>query len=85
MIGTHPDHRPALRKLLRTTLVTFNELLGALLVPPSHDPGAQQPPEFVEHIEWLRLNATNMIAAVNELRPVQVMMPFPLFSYYLQS
>lgn len=71
--GASPDHRPALRKLLRTTLVTFNELLGALLIPPSHDPGAQQPPEFVQHIEWLRLNATNMIAAVNELRPVQVM------------
>lgn len=67
-----PDHRPALRKLLRTILVTYDELLGALLVPPSHDPSNQQPPEYLQHLDWLRLNAINMIAAINELRPVQV-------------
>lgn len=66
------DHRPALRKLLRTILVTYNELLGALLIPPSHDTALQQSPEFIQHIDWLRLSVTNMIAAINELRPVQV-------------
>lgn len=59
-------------------MVTYNELLGALLIPPSHDPTVLQPPEFTQHLDWLRLNATNMIAAVNELRPVQVGQVLPL-------
>ncbi|KAF8307230.1 hypothetical protein DL93DRAFT_2088156 [Clavulina sp. PMI_390] len=73
-----PDHRPALHKLLRTILHSYNDLLGALLVPPTHDPSVlalleqhNQQPEWVQHVEWIRLNATNFIACVNELRPVQ--------------
>lgn len=67
------DHRPALQKLLRTVLATYLKLLDAITIPPSHNPLAPpQEPEYLQHLEWLRLNATNMAAAINELRPVQV-------------
>ncbi|KAF8341294.1 MED7 protein-domain-containing protein [Cantharellus anzutake] len=62
------DHREDLHKMLRTILVTYHRLVGALLIPPH--PVAQEP-EWVQHMEWIRIVTLNMVAAVNELRPVQ--------------
>ncbi len=59
--------------MLHTILVTYHTLLGTLLVPPPPlVQGVAQEPEWVQHLAWIRVVALNMIAAINELRPVQV-------------
>lgn len=64
------DHRPALQKLLQTLLRTYHSMLSSLLIPPRRDQHTE--PEWHRQVEWIRLVATNMISAVNELRPMQV-------------
>ncbi|GJE87557.1 Med7 domain-containing protein [Phanerochaete sordida] len=66
------DRRPALLSIMKTMLVTYSHLLNALLMPPpttSSGPGAQ--PEWVRHVEWITVMAQNLLAAANDLRPVQ--------------
>ena len=52
-------------------LVTYSLLLDALLLPP---PTASNPdpPEWHRHIEWITVLAQNLMAAANDMRPVQV-------------
>lgn len=64
------DRRPALLSVLRTLLVTYSALMGSLLVPPPLSP--ETPPEWDRHISWITVLSQNLMAAANDLRPVQV-------------
>ncbi|KAI0356901.1 hypothetical protein OH77DRAFT_178809 [Trametes cingulata] len=65
------DRRPALRSILRSLLVTYSKLLSALLLPPPTASSAQVEPEWKRHLEWINVLAQNIMAAANDLRPVQ--------------
>ncbi len=41
-----------------------------LLPPPSLAQGV--PPEWQRHVDWISVLTTNLMAAANDLRPVQV-------------
>ncbi|KAI0080346.1 hypothetical protein K474DRAFT_1682729 [Panus rudis PR-1116 ss-1] len=64
------DRRPALLAVLRSLLLTYSRLLNALLAPPPtfSDP---TPPEWQRYVEWITVLAQNVMAAANDLRPVQ--------------
>jgi mediator of RNA polymerase II transcription subunit 7 len=64
------DRRPALRSVLRSLLVTYSALTGSLLAPPPVSP--EVPPEWQRHVEWINVLSQNLMAAANDLRPVQV-------------
>ncbi|KZT08194.1 uncharacterized protein LAESUDRAFT_724208 [Laetiporus sulphureus 93-53] len=64
------DRRPALRSILRSMLVTYSHLLDALLAPPPTAPSTG-PPEWEQQTEWINVLAQNVMAAANDLRPVQ--------------
>jgi len=64
------DRRPALRSILRSLLVTYSTLMSSLLLPPTLNPA--KPPEWQRHIDWISNLAMNLMAAANDLRPVQV-------------
>ncbi|OCH94573.1 hypothetical protein OBBRIDRAFT_817082 [Obba rivulosa] len=64
------DRRPALRSILRSMLVTYSQLLDALLQPPPTT-SSTTPPEWQRHVEWITVLAQNIMAAANDLRPVQ--------------
>ncbi|KAI0322157.1 MED7 protein-domain-containing protein [Amylostereum chailletii] len=63
------DRRPALLSILKSLLVTYSSLLGAALLPPPSSPEVH--PEWHRHIEWLGVLTQNIMAAANDLRPVQ--------------
>ncbi|KAH9486563.1 Mediator of RNA polymerase II transcription subunit 7 [Psilocybe cubensis] len=63
------DRRPALRSILRSLLVTYSSLMGALLSPPPLSP--EVPPDWQRHVEWINVLSQNLMAAANDLRPVQ--------------
>jgi len=63
------DRRPALRSVLRSLLVTYSALTGSLLAPPPVSP--EIPPEWQRHVEWINVLSQNLMAAANDLRPVQ--------------
>lgn len=65
------DRRPALLSILRSLLVTYSSLTGTILAPPP-PPSSIVPPEWQRHVEWLTVLAQNLMAAANDLRPVQV-------------
>lgn len=65
------DRRPALLSILRSLLVTYSNLTGAVLDPPAA-PYSTVPPEWQRHVEWITVLAQNLMAAANDLRPVQV-------------
>ena len=65
---THTDRRPALLSILRTLLVSYSTLTKSLLAPP---PPTDVPPEWRQHVEWITVMAQNIMAAANDLRPVQ--------------
>ncbi|OSC97235.1 hypothetical protein PYCCODRAFT_1377608 [Trametes coccinea BRFM310] len=65
------DRRPALRSILRSMLVTYSKLLDALLLPPPTASSADVEPEWKRHVEWINVLAQNVMAAANDLRPVQ--------------
>ncbi|KAK7463864.1 hypothetical protein VKT23_005799 [Stygiomarasmius scandens] len=68
----HVDRRPALQSILRSMLVTYSHLTSSLLAPPptaSSQPDV--PPEWQQHVEWITVLGQNLMAAANELRPVQ--------------
>ena len=64
------DRRPALRSILRSLLVTYSTLMSSLLLPPPLNP--EEPPEWQKRVDWISNLVTNLMAAANDLRPVQV-------------
>lgn len=76
----HVDRKASLQSLLRTLIVSYTQLLDALLAPPpslAHPqpplPDGRPPPSDSERLtEHMRLIAINMHYLINELRPVQV-------------
>ncbi|KAG7098981.1 hypothetical protein E1B28_000867 [Marasmius oreades] len=64
------DRRPALQSVLRSMLVTYSSLTSSLLAPPPTT-SATTPPAWRQHVEWLTVLAQNLMAAANDLRPVQ--------------
>jgi mediator of RNA polymerase II transcription subunit 7 len=64
------DRRLALLSILKSMLVTYSSFLGALLAPPPITSSA--PPEWHRQVEWITILAQNVMAAANDLRPVQV-------------
>jgi len=64
------DRRPSLLAVLKSALVTYYTLTGSMLSPPP-PPTSTEPPEWQRHVEWLTVLAQNLMAAANDLRPVQ--------------
>jgi len=62
------DRRPALLAILRSILVTYSTLTSSLLLPPPLD---SVQPEWLRHVEWITVLSQNIMAAANDLRPVQ--------------
>jgi mediator of RNA polymerase II transcription subunit 7 len=52
-------------------LVTYSSLTDTMLAPPP-PPSASAAPEWQRHVEWITILAQNLMAAANDLRPVQV-------------
>ncbi|BGP51612.1 hypothetical protein JCM10450v2_007562 [Rhodotorula kratochvilovae] len=72
MFDRNADRKSSLQSLLRTLVLTYTQLLDALLTPPpslAHPQPARSDPERLT--EHMRLIAINMHYLVNELRPVQ--------------
>ena len=65
------DRRPALLTVLKSLLVSYSRLLDALLAPPPTPLNMEQP-DWLRHVEWITIMAQNLMAAANDLRPVQV-------------
>jgi len=51
-------------------LATYSNLLSALLIPPP-TASSSEPAEWQKHVEWITVLAQNIMAAVNDIRPVQ--------------
>lgn len=52
-------------------LVTYSNLTDTMLAPPP-PPSSAAVPEWQRHVEWITILAQNLMAAANDLRPVQV-------------
>ncbi|CAK5280313.1 unnamed protein product [Mycena citricolor] len=64
------DRRPALLSILRSLLVTYSSLTASMLAPPQ-TMAASGPPEWEGNVEWVTVLGQNLMAAANDLRPVQ--------------
>ncbi|KAG6817717.1 hypothetical protein H0H87_004508 [Tephrocybe sp. NHM501043] len=64
------DRRPALSSILRSLLVTFSSLTSSLLAPPPST-SSNDTPDWHRHVEWITVLSQNIMAAANDLRPVQ--------------
>lgn len=64
------DRRPALLAVLRSMLVTYSNLTNAIVAPPP-PPSSSAQPEWQRQLEWITILAQNLMAAANDLRPVQ--------------
>jgi mediator of RNA polymerase II transcription subunit 7 len=51
-------------------LVTYSALTKSLLAPPP-PPYSELAPDWQRHVEWLTILSQNLMAAANDLRPVQ--------------
>ncbi|KAL4241620.1 Mediator of RNA polymerase II transcription subunit 7 [Abortiporus biennis] len=66
------DRRPALLSILKSLLVTYSKLTKSLLAPPPTSFTVESPqPEWQRDVEWITVLAQNIMAAANDLRPVQ--------------
>ncbi|KIM88574.1 hypothetical protein PILCRDRAFT_813529 [Piloderma croceum F 1598] len=65
------DRRPALLSILRSMLVTYSKLTTSLLAPPP-TVSSNATPEWQRQVQWITDLAQNIMAAANDLRPVQV-------------
>jgi mediator of RNA polymerase II transcription subunit 7 len=65
------DRRPALKSILQSLLTTYSSLTKSLLDPPPANL-TEEAPEWQRHLEWLTVLSQNLLAAANDLRPVQV-------------
>ena len=65
------DRRPALLSILRSMLVTYSTLTTSLLAPPPTI-SSNVTPDWQRHVQWITDLAQNIMAAANDLRPVQV-------------
>jgi len=65
------DRRPALLAILRSMLVTYSSLLGSLLEPPNTVSTAGLQQEWQRYVEWITILSQNLMAAANDLRPIQ--------------
>lgn len=52
-------------------LVTYSSLLGSLLEPPNTRSTAHLQPEWQRYVEWITTLSLNLMAAANDLRPMQ--------------
>lgn len=66
------DRRPTLLSILRSMLVTYSKLMNALLAPPQTAPSEEVQQEWQRYVEWITVLSQNIMAAANDLRPVQV-------------
>ena len=66
------DRRPALLTILKSILVSYSHLLSALLAPPP-TASSTAPPDYLRHVEWIAVMSQNIMAAANDMRPVQVL------------
>ncbi|KAJ3556059.1 hypothetical protein NM688_g2237 [Phlebia brevispora] len=64
------DRRPALLTILKSMLVAYSHLLNALLAPPPTT-SSTVPPDYPRYLEWITVMAQNIMAAANDMRPVQ--------------
>ncbi|GAA6060885.1 hypothetical protein JCM10212_000168 [Sporobolomyces blumeae] len=78
LFDSSQDRKLSLQTLLRALLVTYTQLLSALLAPPPSlarstlgEPSAPPPNDSARLTDHIRLIAINMHHLVNELRPVQ--------------
>lgn len=69
--SAYADRRPALLSVLRSLLASFSALTSSLLLPPP-PVFSTTPPEWQRHVEWISIMSQNIMAAANDLRPVQV-------------
>lgn len=53
--------------------------MSSLLLPPP-PVTAEAPPEWQRHVDWISVLTTNLMAAANDLRPVQVCRQKKFFS-----
>ncbi|KAF5323435.1 hypothetical protein D9611_005725 [Ephemerocybe angulata] len=63
------DRRPALLSVLKSLLITYSNLITSLLRPPPVDPNVR--PEWERQVEWINVLSQNLMAAANDLRPMQ--------------
>lgn len=66
------DRRPALKSILTTMLFTYSSFLGSIVSPPPPPYAEEIPPDWHRLLEWMRVTGQNLIAAANDLRPIQV-------------
>ncbi|TFK36901.1 MED7 protein-domain-containing protein [Crucibulum laeve] len=64
------DRRPALLSILRSLLLTYSKLTSSLLAPPPVVTSSA-PPDWQRHVEWITVLSQNLMAAANDLRPIQ--------------
>ncbi|KAG6821377.1 hypothetical protein H0H93_014174 [Arthromyces matolae] len=64
------DRRPALLGVLRSLLVSFSSLASSLLAPPPST-SSNDAPDWQRNVEWITVLSQNIMAAANDLRPVQ--------------
>ncbi|KAF7981171.1 hypothetical protein HWV62_34949 [Athelia sp. TMB] len=64
------DRRPALLSILHSILLSYSKLTASLLAPPPSITSTITP-DWQRHVEWITVLAQNVMAAANDLRPVQ--------------
>jgi mediator of RNA polymerase II transcription subunit 7 len=71
LLISRTDRRPALLSILNSLLASYSSLTASLLAPPP-TASTSTAPEWQRHVEWIAVMAQNIMAAANDLRPVQV-------------
>jgi hypothetical protein len=61
-------------------LVSYSSLLGSLLEPPNTTSTADLQPEWERYVDWITVLSKNIMAAANDLRPIQARPLRPLLN-----